>query len=241
MGDTGSQSTVRPFERDVAQHGGYLYTSDRLSSRLANARISDAVLAAAHFDGARVIDIGCGDGTYTREIASLARPALVHGVDPAASAIDVAHAASQDEALLSFGVASADELPHTADEFDVAILRGVLHHVHRPYDAIAEALRVSQTLVVLEPNGLNPGLKLLERYSRYHVQHEERSYAPRRLDGWVAAAGGRVVRRQWVGFVPMFAPDGYARTAKRVEPMLEGAPGLRRLTCAQYILTASRG
>jgi len=240
MADTTYGSTVEPFERDAAEHGGYQYTTDRLSSRLANARISDAVLAAASFDGARVIDIGCGDGTYTREIASLAHPAKVHGVDPAAAAIDVARQASRDEELVSFDVASAYELPHEADAFDVAILRGVLHHVDRPGEAIGEALRVAPTLVVMEPNGLNAGLKLLERFSSYHVEHEERSYAPGRLDIWVDGVGGRVIKRQFVGFVPMFAPDGYARFSKRLEPLLEATPGVRRVTCAQYVFTAGR-
>jgi len=99
---------------------------------------------------------------------------------------------------------------------------------------------VAPTVVAVEPNGLNPGLKALERVSRYHVEHGERSHPPRRLDGWAAAAGATVMRRQWVGFVPMFCPDRYARAAKRVEPVLERAPVLRTLACAQYVFTASR-
>jgi len=240
MSRTTPDGTVQPFERDVQEHGGYQYTSDRLSCRLANARISDAVLAGASFAAKRVIDIGCGDGTYTREIATLARPARIHGVDPAAQAIAVARAGSAGDPAISFAVASAYELPHGADEFDVAVVRCVLHHVDQPRQAIAEALRVAPTVVVVEPNGLNPGLKVLERVSKYHVDHEERSYLPRRLDRWVQELGGRMVRRQWVGFVPMFAPDAYARAAKRVEPLLEALPGVRSITCAQYIFTASR-
>jgi len=119
-------------------------------------------------------------------------------------------------------------------------VRGVLHHVGKPREAIAEALRVARTIVVVEPNGLNPGLKLLERVSTYHVDHEERSHPPRRPDRWVQELGGQTVRRQWVGFVPMFAPDAYARAAKRIEPLLEALPGVRSVACAQYIFTATR-
>lgn len=43
------------------------------------------------------------------------------------------------------------------------------------------------------------------------------------------------MRRRWVGFVPMFAPDAYARVAKRIEPLLEALPGVRSVICAQYI------
>ncbi len=229
-----------PFERDIAVSGRFVYTGHRLSSRLANARITAAVLAAADFDGARVIDIGCGDGTYSIEVAALARPVLVHGVDPAAGAIDVARTIAGADPRVSFEVGSAYALPHAVDAFDVAVLRGVLHHVDRPRGALREALRVAPTVVAVEPNGLNPGLKVLERWSRYHVEHGERSYPRRRLDGWAAALGASVVRRQWVGLVPMFSPDWYAWGAKRLEPVLERTPLLRAMACAQYVFTASR-
>lgn len=240
MGETTPTGGARPFEQDVALHGSYLYTGHRLSSRLANSRITDAVLRAADFQGARVLDIGCGDGTYTHELASLARPARVHGLDPSGGAVDVARAKEGSDGQVSFEVASAEALPHPPDAFDVAVLRGVLHHVDRPFAALAEALRVAPTVVVVEPNGLNPGLKVLERYSRYHLEHEERSYLPWRLDRWVAALGARPVLRQWVGFVPMFSPDWYARLAKRVEPLLERLPGVRAVVCAQYVFAARR-
>ncbi len=231
---------VRPFERDIAVHGGYLYAGERLSARLANARQTEAVLAATDFENARVIDIGCGDGTYTHELAALARPEQVHGVDLAREAIEVARSKGDGDRTVSFEVASTYALPYADDAFDLAVLRSVLHHVDRPLDALREAFRVAPTLVVVEPNGLNPGLKFNERYSEYHVEHGERSYPPRQLDRWVAALGARTVRRQWVGFVPTFSPDWYARMAKRVEPLFERTPGVMALACAQYVFTASR-
>ena len=230
-------SGARPFERDIALTGRYLYTDgERLSSRLANERMTAAVLAATRWEGARVIDIGCGDGTYTHELAKLGGTAHVHGVDPAAEAIEVARARGGD--AISFQVADAEALPHPSNAFDVALLRGVLHHVEQPRVVLAEALRVAAKVVAVEPNGLNLGLKLLERVSTYHREHGERSYPPRVLDAWVAAVGGRTAKRQWVGFVPMFCADAYARLAKRAETPLERLPGLRTVACAQYVFTA---
>lgn len=54
-----------------------------------------------------MLDIGCGDGTYTHGLASLARPARVHGLDPAAGAVDVARAKQASDGPVSFEVASA--------------------------------------------------------------------------------------------------------------------------------------
>lgn len=185
MSDTGAGSGARPFERDLAARGRLLYTGDRLSARLANARLTEAVLAAASFEGRRVIDIGCGDGTYSVELAALGRPARLHGVDPAAVAVHVARRQAEGRDGLSFEVGSAHALRHADGAFDLAVLRGVLHHVDRPADALREALRVASTVVVVEPNGLNPGLKMLERTSRYHASTTSARIRPRcSMGGW---------------------------------------------------------
>lgn len=201
--------------------------------------MTQASVAVAEWRGKRVIDIGCGDGTYTAELLRAAGPRTIHGVDPARAAIGVARERTSDPRV-SFAVGSAHELPHSEGEYDLAYLRGVLHHVDRPAAALAEALRVASLLVIVEPNGYNPGLKLLERVSRYHREHAERSFHPPRLDRWAAGAGGVVVARQFIGFVPMFSPDGYARKAKLVEPVLERLPLLRQVACAQYVFSVAR-
>lgn len=231
---------VDPFVEDVERGGGYQYTTGApLSSCLANARITQASLEAADWPGRRVIDIGCGDGTYSLALAREGNVASLRGVDPAGAAIETAEARGQDPRL-SFTVGSGYELPHADAEFELGYLRGVLHHVDDPVRALAEALRVAPELVVVEPNGYNPGLKLLERLSPYHREHGERSYPPRRLDSWSQCLGARVVHRQFVGFVPMFSPDWYARQAKRLEPVLERAAGVRQVACAQYVFTVVR-
>jgi len=237
---SGGDPGVDPFEQDVLQTGGYRYTTDApLSSQMANQRITDACLASADCRGKRLLDLGCGDGTYTAELLRLGQPASIHGVDPSPGAISAAMARTEDPRL-TFAVGSAEGLPHPDGAFDVAYLRGVLHHMEQPVEALAEGLRVAPLIVVVEPNGYNPGLKVLERVSAYHREHGERSYPPRRLDRWAESVGGRVVARRYVGFVPMFSPDVYARMAKRIEPALEGRPILRQAMCAQYVFAAMR-
>jgi len=237
---SGARPGVDPFEKDVLRSGGYRYTTEApLSSRLANQRMTEATLNAADWRDKRVIDMGCGDGTYTAELLRLGEPASIHGVDPSPAAVSAAQARAGDPRM-TFTVGSAGGLPHADNEFDLAYLRGVLHHMDSPVEALAEGLRVAPMIVVVEPNGYNAGLKVLERVSRYHRQHEERSYAPRRLDRWVESVGGTVVARRYVGFVPMFSPAWYARAAKVIEPALERRRAVRQATCAQYVFTAVR-
>lgn len=240
MTEGSREDQIDPFRVDAASHEGYVYTTNsRLSSRMANERLTHATLEMARFGGKKVIDIGCGDGTYDRELVTLTSPALLMGVEPAEEAVQVARRKADNPRLL-FAVSSAYALPCPDDSFDIAYLRGVLHHMSQPTDALGEALRVAPLIVVTEPNGYNPGLKLIERCSTYHVEHGEKSYAPRTLDRWVGDVGGRVVERRWVGLVPMFSPDWVARAMKRLEPHLERLPLLRAVGCGTYAFNAVR-
>lgn len=235
-----ARDDVDAFAADATTNHGYLYTTNaRLSSELANRRLTDAVLAVADFAGRRVLDMGCGDGTYTVELAGAGGVAVMHGIDPAEQAVRVARTKRADVPV-EFAVSSAYALPYRDDSFDVVVLRGVLHHMGSPVEAIREGLRVAPVLVVVEPNGYNPALKVLERCSTYHVEHGEKSYPPRTLDRWVADVGGRVETRLWAGFVPMFCPDWMARATKLAEPAVEAVPVVRHVGCAVYVFKAVR-
>lgn len=238
MRDT--ERNIEAFNQDVARNQGYLYTADaRLSSRLANSRLTDATLELADLRGKKVLDIGCGDGTYTVELAERAQPAGMWGFDPAHEAIQIAMRRGAERSV-EFAVQGAYSLPCADNSIELAIFRGVLHHLDRPFDALREAFRVAPQLVVLEPNGYNPVLKLLERFSHYHRDHDEKSYLPAKLDNWIVAAGGRVVKRKWLGLVPFFCPDWSARLLKSCEPLVEAAPLLNRVVCGVYALAAER-
>lgn len=235
-----TERNIGAFNQDVARNQGYLYTTAaRLSSRLANSRLTDATLELADLRGRKVLDIGCGDGTYTIELADRGQAVAMWGIDPAHEAIQVAIRRGAGHNV-EFAVQGAYSLSCAEDSFQLAIFRGVLHHLDRPLEALREAFRVAPQLVVLEPNGYNPVLKLLERFSRYHRDHDEKSYLPAKLDKWITAAGGRVVRRKWLGLVPFFCPDWSARVLKSSEALAEAVPLLNRVVCGVYALAAER-
>jgi len=237
---TVQQEAIAPFNADVSRNRGYLYTTNApLSSTYANQRITSAVLKELDAHDKRVIDIGCGDGTFTVELFDRAGARSMVGIDPAQEAIEVAQA-KKGQRQIEFLPNSAYDIPWKTDSFDIACLRGVLHHLERPIEALKEALRVASIVVVVEPNGYNPGLKLLEKFSDYHVKHHEESYPPPRLDRWVSQIGGVIISRQWIGFVPFFCPDLIAHALKAIEPVIERLPILNRLCCAQYVFTAHR-
>ena len=230
-----SERNVNRFNEDVAAFGGYAYTSlGRLSARLANRRMSDAIQQAVDLSNKRVIDVGCGDGTYSVELLD-AGAGSVLGIDAADDAVARARKLADGRSSLRFETVSVQDLATRRDHFDVAVIRGVLHHLDDPEAAIQAVCRIATDVVVVEPNGYNPVLKILEKVSAYHIAHDEKSYPPRRLDSWFEHAGGTVVSSSYIGLVPMFCPDWMAKLCKGLEPILERIPVIRQLACAQYV------
>lgn len=228
-----------PFNDDALENQGYLYsTNASLSSQLANQRLTDITLQSVQIKGKNVLDIGCGDGVYTIAIDIYGKPKSTIAGDVADKAVKIARNNSTGRNI-HYMVNSAYELPFAAKSFDLAIMRGVLHHMDHPTKAIAEALRVADVVWVIEPNGYNPGLKFLEKFSAYHIEHGEKSYAPHKLDQWVRDLGGEVTYRKWAGFVPMFCPNWMARLMKWLEPLVENLPIIQRIGSAVYTFSAS--
>lgn len=228
------------FSRDVETRGGYVYAlDDKVSSRLATERWLELMLGMTELEGRAVVDIGCGDGTFTVRYWDRGKPRMMSALDPAIKALMVGVSKTQGRPIL-FVAADGHHLPYADDAFDVAILQGILHHDRDPVATIREAFRVAREILVLEPNGYSPVLKLIERLSGYHREHEERSYTAARLRGWVQAGGGHVKKGRFGIAVPMFCPDWVARLLKSVEPAIESLPLVNRLLCAVYVFHAGR-
>jgi len=234
-----TKNKTQAFNRDAINNSGYLYTTNaQLSSHLANLHLSDITLEIVDFSGKKVLDIGCGDGTYTIELFDRGQPSSIIGIDPAQAAIEIAKQKIENRSI-EFVVENAYELSYSDNSFDIAYLRGVLHHMDQPIDALREALRVAPIIVVIEPNGYNPILKLLERFSRYHIEHNEKSYAPDTLNRWVKGIGGNIETKMFAGLVPYFCPDWLTRILKVIEPVVEKLPVINALGCAVYIFSAT--
>lgn len=238
------KQNVHRFGADVAAAGSYLYTAERRSARAANARLSRSICDIYDFKGKSVLDIGCGDGAYTVEFPALGVSRIV-GIDPAAAAVEAANikAASQGIGeIASFEVGNIYELDKhlSAQDFDCIILRGVLHHLPDPARAIAALANFNGAILIVEPNGDNPILKLIEKYSRYHVEHEERSFAPSLIRRWLRLAGFRVEKSQLVNLVPFFCPDWAVTPLKWGEWPVERLPLIRDIACGQSVMLARK-
>ncbi len=231
----GLKKNVGTFNEDVLDNEGYRYTTNApFSSIVANARQTSAIVDRIPPGVRTIIDIGCGDGVYTKEL-KLARPdAEVTGFDPADAAIVIARKRFPELTFSVGNILDVSTLP--SQMYDLGVFRGVLHHVSDPALAIANAKRFCRTLIILEPNGNNPVLKVIEKTSAYHIEHEEQSFSSPLLRRWCRQAGWRIESQGFTGFVPFFCPTWFAKIFLALQPVLEKIPVINWLGAGNIVL-----
>jgi 2-polyprenyl-3-methyl-5-hydroxy-6-metoxy-1,4-benzoquinol methylase len=233
------KKNVIVFNSNVTENGGYLYTTNAsLSSILANKRITDAMVAMMDDTVHTIVDIGTGDGTYANDILQQKPHLKITGFDPASEAIKLAAKKYPHIAFFTGDILSISTLhsPEWQRKFDIGLIRGVLHHLNNPQLAIKNAMMLSDRLLIMEPNGNNPILKLIEKVSPYHRRHEERSFSSRTLRKWCVAAGYEVEQLDFIGFVPFFFPTFLTKIIYFFQPFLEKIYPLKKYFGAQIII-----
>jgi ubiquinone/menaquinone biosynthesis C-methylase UbiE len=99
----------------------------------------DFLSRAPYVADAQVLEVGCGTGVITAEIAGLPGVAGVVGVDPGPGFVDRAR---RRVPSARFEVADGRALPFADDTFDGVVFATTLCHVTEPERALAEAGRV---------------------------------------------------------------------------------------------------
>ncbi len=131
-----------PKETAVYTHGHH--ESVLRSHRWRTAANSAAYLIAELRPGLRVLDVGCGPGTITADIAALVAPGRVTAVDRSRDVLEHAAEAAAERGVDNVGFALADvhSLDFPDDSFDVVHAHQVLQHVGDPVQALREMRRV---------------------------------------------------------------------------------------------------
>jgi len=103
---------------------------------LATVTLLSSVMA---FKDAKIVELGCGDGSLLMEVTDALSIRDVYGVD-----IDeIALKKAADRGVKAFKAdLNIDPLPFRDDFFDVALMEEVIEHLVNPDNAIREAHRV---------------------------------------------------------------------------------------------------
>ncbi|MFJ9428165.1 methyltransferase domain-containing protein [Streptomyces sp. NPDC101490] len=152
--------------------------------------------------GLDVLDVGCGPGTITADLAALVAPGRVTAVDAAGDVLAKARGVAEERGLrnVEFTVADVHALDFPDDSFDVVHAHQVLQHVGDPVRALREMRRVCRPGGVVaardsdygafawypEPPALDDWRDLYRRVARANGGEPD---AGRRLFSWAREAG----------------------------------------------------
>ena len=190
-------------------------------------------------DGARILEIGCGTGLYSRQILEAAKVKLV-STDLSFDMVRRAQEAGVAPWLLQCG---AENLPFQDASFDYAVAIACFHHMAdtpAAFAAIAGVLKPDGALLLMEPNPLCP-LNVLLGTARRIERGMLRAW-PSRWAREAAAAGLRLERCATGSFFPGW-PEGAAALYASGERFLGRLPLVRRLgifNCLLFIKDKDR-
>jgi ubiquinone/menaquinone biosynthesis C-methylase UbiE len=221
---------------DVAEHYDAAYFDDlvaryRNRNRFARQRIANVLSLLPPLAGRRVIDLGCGMGTFTIETAR--RGARAVGIDPAPAALAAARRVKQSEAVdgAQFVRADAARLPVRTASADVVLAADLTEHLDddtlaRILGEAARTLRQGGTLVLYTPEHRHLFERLRERGILLNADPSHIGIRTAdALAGAVSAAGLRVQR---IAFLPSHLPGWnlLERALQRWVPLLRRRIGL---------------
>jgi ubiquinone/menaquinone biosynthesis C-methylase UbiE len=183
------------------------YTHGHEQPTLASHATRTAASSAAYLlpllsPGMHVLDVGCGPGTITLDLAALVAPGRVIGLDSVEAPLLTARAsaAQRGDTVTEFRTGDVYGLPYDDDTFDVVHAHQALQHLRDPAAALREMARVCR------PGGWvaardadyaamswHPDLPGLEEWRRVYraaaLTNGAQPDAARHLRAWAAAAG----------------------------------------------------
>lgn len=94
--------------------------------------------------GMTILDVGCGPGTITLDLAEVVSPGVVVGVEPVEGPLEAARAEAgrRGDVTTRFELADVFALPYDDNSFDAVHAHQVLQHLTDPVRALAEMARV---------------------------------------------------------------------------------------------------
>lgn len=196
-----------PAQEHPAQEHPAVYTHGHHESVLRSHRQRTAENSAGYLlphlgAGVSVLDVGCGPGTITADLAVLVAPGRVTAVEVTDTALELARteASGRGSTNIDFVVADVHALGFPDDTFDVVHAHQVLQHVADPVHALQEMRRVCKpggfvaardsdyTGFIWFPQfpALDRWMELYQRAARANGGEPD---AGRRMLSWARAAG----------------------------------------------------
>lgn len=263
------QERVNEYFDAEALYWQGVYDDPRLQGVIYRARqeaVLDAVDELGLAQGAAVLEIGCGAGLLTVELAR--RGHSVRAVDSSRAMVELtARRALREGAgtIVDTRVADVHALPFEDDSFSLVVAVGLLPWLHEPAKAlheIARVLRPGGDIILTADNRARLGswvdpranvllapVKRLRRrlWPRPETGARSRLHFPSHVDSLVRARGLDILHRRTVGFGPfsflsrpLLSDRAGIRLHHRLQALADRGVPLLRSTGWHYLLSARK-
>src|SRR5260221_11845949 len=222
------QNKAQDKEKEVAFFDGHAAADDYdVFTPQSSARLIDAFVKLTKLPpGARVIDLGCGSGTFTALLARAGFDCV--GLDISAKLVAVGR---RKHPQIEFIAGDIERLPFPDASFDGALLSGVGHHFPDPSPSAAEPFRLLPPRgrsLAFDPNRMNPFMWLYRDraspfYSSVGVTENERPVLVREVATEFERAGLTASSHYLSGLAYRYGAARRARLALRLYDFIGSA------------------
>jgi ubiquinone/menaquinone biosynthesis C-methylase UbiE len=186
--------------------------------------------------GARVLEVGCGTGLLTEEIAK--RGVKVYSLDISQELLKQAREKSGNKDIVFF-CSSAYELGFADSSFDNIIGMSVLHHLDmdRALDEFHRILKKGGRMAFSEPNMLNPHI-FAERHffrEKFHNSPDETAFVRFSLKRQLERHGFSKIEIDPFDFLYPKIPDSFAGRAESFLKVFEKIPLVSEIAGSLFI------
>jgi 2-polyprenyl-3-methyl-5-hydroxy-6-metoxy-1,4-benzoquinol methylase len=235
------------FNNDIKKNGGYYYNCQKILSNFIAGKIEtdQIVFFVKNLQSKNIVDLGCGDGTYTKILLKNCNSIKkILAIDIAEEAIKIAKKKNNSNKLeyISSNIDYFLKNKKKIQKFDTVILRSSLHHfTKKDFLKFFKIIKnFNFNLVISEPNGYNLILKLIEKISKYHVDHDEQSYTPYFLRMNLKKSGYEVIESCYTSLTPVFFPNVLVDLSYKLNKIIKKIPVINSFFCGKYILVAKK-
>lgn len=208
--------------------GSYKFEKDaeelarlKLQATVALRLEQEAWTAAGLKPGMQVLDLACGPGFTSCELAKAVAPGHVTGVDINEELLAVAHQAKTSEKVenVSFAAGNAYALDLPENSFDFVYARFLFQHLERPATVLENILKV------LKPSGILCVLDIDDNWTSFSPDSEAFVRFIRKAGAGQRRKGGnRLIGSQLYG---QLRAAGFRDVATRIYPITTADVGVR--------------
>lgn len=232
---------IESFNNDIEKNKGtYSYNNGKLANKFIINKKLKTILSVCDLKNKNVLEIGCGDGVFSSELANTVDGINIFAVDPADKAIFYAKKLERDN--LKFEVMNIYDI-NINKKFDYVLFNEVIHHLENTNSALEIASKYANNILIIEKNTKSIFLKIhniikkIKHRKMCHHKHSKTSI--KNIKKYLSETLSMNIKNtKYMNIMPLFCSDNKAKIIRCIEPIFETIPILNMFTCKNVLIYA---